>query len=275
MSELTEYEKEVMDYFYSKAKDYDDVEKQSYWRLSDRLLWSLIQEQLSKLPDDFYFLDAGGGTGRWSKKILENYPRSIGVLVDLSDKMMTEAVKKNVFGERWKVIIENIQNLNFDDNTFDLVINTHNVLGFVEDTKKALGEMSRVLKKNGILISVVPNVYHGAFFNLFQSNINGAKRLITYHKGKFVNNMPELNMFTPLSIKNFYKKAGILNPICFGFPILIYPGYQETQLHGETKEIADFISINFDKLYELELKCIKDEECSARGNNLFIFGLKK
>lgn len=81
-------------------------------------------------------------------------------------------------------------------------------------------------------------------------------------------------MFTPSSIKNLYRKAGISNPICFGFPVLIYPGYQETQLHGETKEIADFISVNFDKLYELELKCIKNEECSARGNNLFVFEFK-
>lgn len=147
MRKLTEYEKEVMSYFSSKAKDYDDVENQSYWRLSDRILWSLIQEELNKLPEKFYFLDAGGGTGRWSKKILENYPNSTGVLIDLSNEMIAEAMKKNIFGERWKIVIGDIQKLDSDNNTFDLVINAHNVLGFVENTEKALNEMSRVLKK--------------------------------------------------------------------------------------------------------------------------------
>jgi len=272
--QMSKYEKEVKEYFSSKAQDYDEVEKQKYWQLSDNLMWFLLKENLDKLPENFIFLDAGGGTGRWSKKILESYPKCRGMLIDLSKDMLAEAEKKNNFGERWEILNEDLQNLNLQNNTFDIVINTHNVLGFVENSKKAILEMSRVLKKTGILISVIPNLYHGMFFNILQNNLDGAKKLNKSHKGKFVDNMPKIEMFTPETIKELYKKANINNIKCYGFPVLIYPGYQETQLYGESQQAKDILSNNIEKLYELEKSLIKNENLACRGNNLFVIGKK-
>jgi len=181
---LSKYEKEVCNYFADKAEEYDYVENQTYWQLSDKLLWTLIKEQLDKLKSTFAFLDAGGGTGRWSKMILKNYPYAKGTLVDLSKDMLIQAKKKNTFGERWKILNGDLQNLEFEDNAFDLVLNTHNVLGFVEGTGKALDEMSRVLKEKGILISVVPNKHHATFFNVFLKNLEGAKNISKYMRKK-------------------------------------------------------------------------------------------
>ncbi len=271
---LSKYEKEVMEYFKGKAEEYDDVEKQTYWRLSDKLLWSMIKEQLDSMEGEFLFLDAGGGTGRWSKKILEEYPMSKGVLVDLSDEMLEQAIKKNNYGERWKIIKRNLHYLEDIKQEFDVVINTHNVLGFVENYEKVFNELTKVLKKGGLLISVVPNVYHGIYFNVLNKNISEAEKLVKENKGRFVKNMPYLDMFSPKKIKDLYLKNNFEKVFCFGFPVSIYPGYQETQLQGESEIQRDILLENFEEIYQIEMKLIKDQETAARGNNLFVLGVK-
>ena len=56
---------QVLQYFKDKASEYDLVEGQVYWMLSDQLLEHLFNESaLSLLAEEFHFLDAGGGTGR-------------------------------------------------------------------------------------------------------------------------------------------------------------------------------------------------------------------
>jgi len=81
-------------YFKHKAKQYDDVDKQYYWKLSDDLLWWNLQKFLKKLPKNFRFLDAGGGTGRWSERILHSYPHATGVICDISSSMLDVAERQ-------------------------------------------------------------------------------------------------------------------------------------------------------------------------------------
>ena len=55
-----EQSKEVIEYFKNKATEYDLVENQIYWKLSDELLWSIFSKKvLDKLPRGFKFIDAG------------------------------------------------------------------------------------------------------------------------------------------------------------------------------------------------------------------------
>jgi hypothetical protein len=77
------YKEEVIEYFAQKADAYDAVIHQPYWVLSDKLLWHFFKDLvLDTLPSDFRFLDAGGGTGRWTDKILASYPRARGLIYD-------------------------------------------------------------------------------------------------------------------------------------------------------------------------------------------------
>ena len=90
-----DFEEEVIDYFKNKAAKYDLVDNQIYWVFSDALLWHLLKKNfLDNLPESFHFLDAGGGTGRWTIKILESFPKATGVILDLSKDMTNEALKK-------------------------------------------------------------------------------------------------------------------------------------------------------------------------------------
>lgn len=53
---------------------------------------------------------------------------------------------------------EDITNLSFDDNSFDMIFCSH-VLEHIEDDKKAMDELYRVLKKGGLAVLDVPLDY--------------------------------------------------------------------------------------------------------------------
>jgi ubiquinone/menaquinone biosynthesis C-methylase UbiE len=273
--------KKVLEYFADKANFYDDVESQHYWRLSDELLWYVLKETvLEKLPNNFKFLDAGGGTGRWTFKILENYPRAEGTLFDLSPDMLAQAKQKinPTNKSKIKIINGNLECAKeLNDNTFDLVFNFHNVLGFVNSVKRSFKELVRIAKPGGSIVSFVPNKYHAFFFNIFTNNVAMANELESTNRGRFTSSMPSMHFFTPETIKNIYEKNGLSVALLTGFPNIIYPGIQETKISGSSEKIAELLADpkNFEFILRLEKKLIFEKNIAARGNNLYVCGIKK
>lgn len=273
---------EVITYFKNKAKDYDLVEKQKYWNLSDKLLWEIFKDTvLSKMPENFIFLDAGGGTGRWTQKILDEYPKSKGIIIDISKDMLNEAKNKmqndKKYSNRIDFIEYNLENIDcIETNKFDLSFNFHNVLGFVENPEKVISELYRVTKKSGYVVSLVPNLYHNVFFNIFVGDIQLAEETMKTKKGKFTKDMPAMNMYTPDSIQKIYQQVGLKTNILSGFPITIYPSMQETQIEGDSMHVANILSSkkNFDKIYEMEKKLLHNTDLASRGNQIYIVGQK-
>jgi ubiquinone/menaquinone biosynthesis C-methylase UbiE len=272
----------VLKYFKNKAKTYDLVDNQIYWKFSDDLLWYLLEKfALKNLKNsNFHFMDAGGGTGRWSIKILENYPRSTGIIYDISLHMLAEANKKintKNLSKRIITINGNIEKMkDQDNNTYDLIINFHNVLGFVNNPRNALKEMFRLLKKGGYLVSVIPNKYHGIFFNISEGRIGDAEKLTKNNIGTFHKSMPEINFFTPENIRKIYKDIGMKEVKVYGFPITLYPTYKENTVKSSTIKIRKMLQSKKDliNLEDIEKSIILNEEASARGNNLFTIGKK-
>lgn len=271
--------KEVLNYFKNKAKDYDLVEGQTYWVLSDKLLWEIFKETvLNKLPENFKFLDAGGGTGRWTLKILEEFPKAQGMIIDISREMLNEArskVKKRNYEKRVKIIEQNLEQIdNVKDDEFEISFNFHNVLGFVENPNTVINELHRVTKKGGYVVSLVPNLYHNIFFNIFVGNMELANETMKTKKGRFTREMPKMNMFTPDSIKDIYEKIGIKVELLSGFPITIYPGMQETQIDGNSEHVQDILSDEktFNEIYNIEKSLFKNSDTASRGNQIYIIG---
>lgn len=274
------YEAEVISYFKNKAEKYDLVDNQIYWVFSDALLWHLLQDQiLNKLPKSFHFLDAGGGTGRWTLKILEAYPEATGVIFDLSEDMTNEAVKKaeklNVL-DRLKIINGNLNNINqfLGDAEFDLIYNFHNVLGFVDNPNQIIKNLHTLLKDDAILVSMVPNKYHNIFFNIATSNLSEAQSATKDSMGRFTTTMPSMHLFTPDSIKKIYAENQLQVDLLTGFPNFIYPGFLETQIEGTTQKLNDILSTNNESLYDIEKAHLASKDIAARGNNIFIVGKK-
>ncbi len=273
---------EVIEYFKQKADKYDLVDDQIYWVLSDKLLWAtLLEKVLNHLSESFTFLDAGGGTGRWALKILEHFPTAQGYIVDLSEAMTAEALKKAEklgLKERLTVVNGNLNEVTHlleksgCPATYHLIFNFHNVLGFVDDPQKIINDLSLHLMLNGTFVSFLPNKYHTIYFNIAHNAIDEAEYMVKKHKGRFTNTMPYMHVFTPKWVKELYHHANLSMDCLTGFPNFIYPGFQETQLEGSTTSVESILRQHFDAIYAIEKSMIGVEEIVGRANNLLAIG---
>jgi len=132
------------------APVYDSLElimekgKMGDWRHN---LWQKVESKIDK--KDMRLLEAGVGSG----KNIEYYPEQIEIYaIDFSPKMLKEAEKKaNKFNKEVKLVEMDIQNLDFEDNYFDLIV-TSCVFCSVPDPVQGLKELKRVLKEDARII---------------------------------------------------------------------------------------------------------------------------
>jgi ubiquinone/menaquinone biosynthesis C-methylase UbiE len=96
-------------------------------------------------------LELACGTGRVTKHIANTVsPETSIIASDLNPDMISIARKKvNNLNVDWQVV--DMQNISFDDNSFDLVICQYGIM-FVPDKGKAYAEMYRVLRKDGVIL---------------------------------------------------------------------------------------------------------------------------
>jgi SAM-dependent methyltransferase len=266
----------VEDYFRARAKEYDLVEEQAYWQLSDLLLGEAIEAALAELPGSLEFLDAGGGTGRWSEWLLRRRNHAQGVLYDLSPEMTRVASAKSDshgFGERLEIINANLDFVqdHLGSRRFDLVIALHNVLGFVNDPQQTVARLAKLLRPGGYLIAFAPNRLHAAFFNLGQGRPSEAREALM-GRGRFTTDMPSIWLFTPSELRAMFQSQGLEIEQLMGFPVLLYPGQEETALRGQSTGLATLLATSFERVAELERVAMREPDAIGRGNNLFIAG---
>ncbi|MFJ8249818.1 class I SAM-dependent methyltransferase [Streptomyces sp. NPDC094466] len=267
---------ELLDYFRNKADGYDRVDEQVYWRLSDELLWEAIERYvLPGVPQGGRLLDAGGGTGRWTDRLLTARPDLTGVLYDLSPDMSKHALAKagqNGYEDRLTVVNGDLMNVAEDlaGQTFDLVISFHNVLGFVADPREVLRQLSTLMKPGSQMSLVLPNRYHAAFFNVMVGNLEEAESAVAQRSGRFTPDMPPMHLFTPTELQGDLAGVGLHTTVRTGFPVLVYPGYQETQLDGSSTGVMRTLSDpeHYARIRSMELRLLGETGMAERGNNL-------
>lgn len=99
---------------------------------------------------------------------------------------------------------ENLEDLSFEDETFDLFI-TQDVMEHVNNPEKAFAEIARVLKRGGVHIFTTP-MYH------FQKT----RARIKVENGQVINILPEIYHGNPIS------KQGALVTYDWGYDIVEY-----------------------------------------------------
>ncbi|QMU75413.1 methyltransferase domain-containing protein [Streptacidiphilus sp. PB12-B1b] len=268
---------EVLSYFRDKADGYDRVDEQVYWRLSDELLWESIERHvLPNLPQGGRLLDAGGGTGRWTDRLLTARPDLTGVLYDLSPDMSRHATAKaeqHGYQDRLTVVNGDLMNVAEDlaGHSFDLVISFHNVLGFVAEPTEVLRQLSSLMNPGAQMALVLPNRYHTAFFNIMVGNLDEARSAVLDRTGRFTPDMPAMHLFTPTELQGDLARVGLHTTVRTGYPVLVYPGYQETQLDGSSAGVLRTLSDpeHYRQIRELELSLLGESALAERGNNLF------
>ena len=133
------------------AKLYD-FETNSFSGKAYKEMYRMMSEVLSP---DMDVLEVATGTGLIATNIA-GCVRSVEA-TDFAPKMITTAKKKKAPGNV-RFSVEDATALSFEDSSFDAVI-ISNALHIMPDPAKALSEISRVLKPNGLLIA--PNYSHG------------------------------------------------------------------------------------------------------------------
>lgn len=96
-----------------------------------------------------WMLDAGTGTGEAVSALQHKYKNTQLVLLDLSERMLEQAVKKNV--AEVHAVCGDIESLPFADKSFDLIF-SNLALQWCNDVGAALDEFRRVLKPGGLLM---------------------------------------------------------------------------------------------------------------------------
>jgi SAM-dependent methyltransferase len=281
VTQETTFQQDILSYFRDKAARYDLVDRQLYWQLSDTLLWSALQDTvLRKAPRGFCFLDAGGGTGRWTQRILDAYPESTGVLYDLSADMAAEAERKlgtEIASGRLRTTIADLTTVSQVEGGagFDLVICLHNVIGFVADPLTVITELAKTMAPGGRLAIFAPNKYHVAYFNLSRGEVEMAQKAMAA-RGRFTSDMPEMTLFTPATLVELCELAQLSVEVRAGFPVLLYPGYEETRIVGTSTVPANVLAdpVSFDQVLALEQQALAESGVSTRGNNLYLVARK-
>lgn len=273
------------EYFGPKADVYDLTDTQAYWVFSDNLLWKLLDKYclqiLAEKKGNFHFLDAGCGTARWSSRILKNYSNSTANLIDITPEMLSVSREKLTFmglidRANLSEVDLNNSSLNELEKQNDLTICFHNVLSFLVDPIKTIGDFYKKTTDGGWMALVVPNVYHGAYFSCLTRNPEEMQRVMADGSVKFAPNVPEMLLFSPDNMRQALFEMGWKSVDVYGFPVTVYPNMEETRVEGNSDlnvKLFDDEKI-VDALSEIEWDFCQKQEAAARGNNLLIIARK-
>ncbi len=167
------------------ADRYDLWYRTEFGRYADKLERKLILKFAGPKKGE-KVLDVGCGTGIYALTFTK-----MGLEVtclDMSKRMLDIAKKKS---KDMDVILGNVREIPFKDNTFDLIVGV-TLIEFLDEPEKAVKEMRRVLKQNGRLILGVLNKFSlfalyeriggnetyadARFYSIFELKKFGAKR---------------------------------------------------------------------------------------------------
>ena len=164
-----------------------------------------------QITEDIKVLELGCGTGELWKSNLDSIDKIEQLIItDFSSDMVEKT--KSVIGNRDNVEykIMDIQNISFENETFDIVI-ANMLLHHVDDIDKALDEVNRVLKKGGIFYCATfgENGVVDYLASLFKNEINQEleNKTFTLQNGKnylirYFNNVEKLIYDDELQVTN-------------------------------------------------------------------------
>ncbi|MBP7796473.1 MAG: class I SAM-dependent methyltransferase [Elusimicrobiales bacterium] len=150
------------------TEEYIKIKKNNCWFVTrNNFIYGLIKKHT--IRDDIKILDAGCAQGN-----LLLYLRNKGFKnicgIDSNKELLKQLSDSDIETHTMDLI-----KTDFDDETFDVIVSS-DIIEHIDDDMKAIHEMKRILKKDGIIIIFVP-----AFMSLWSYHdvINGHKRRYT------------------------------------------------------------------------------------------------
>ena len=161
----------IKEYYDKLAKSYDKLYKNKYMRVVER---EIIKREIK---DDDFVLDIGCGTGEQLKLL----NKAIGL--DISIEMAKIAKHKT----NKPVVVANAEFLPFKNKSFDKAISFFGALNHC-NLKRALREVNRVLKDDGVFIFTVANIYDIKWIlkNILRGDFKKIRNALKKRKGTII-----------------------------------------------------------------------------------------
>ncbi|MFX1487724.1 MAG: class I SAM-dependent methyltransferase [Promethearchaeota archaeon] len=250
------------------AEDYESSYLEPYWQLYFEITWQNLKKYLPK--KGARILDAGGGTGYWSRKLAKH--DFYMVCSDISERML-EVGSKLAEKENLQKLIEfeyaDITDMHcFEDNSFDMVLAQGDPVGYCGNPQKAIQELSRVAK-TGASVSVSVDSYFSQLGR--QLSVNNYKQIevlkethISDERGEF-----PIYYFTVDELRKMFNKSGLKVIDTIGKCVF-------TRFFSRDK-INEFLSDQkfFDQLFELEMSYNSDLSIVGLCRHIQMIGKKK
>jgi ubiquinone/menaquinone biosynthesis C-methylase UbiE len=158
---------------YQKQKKYFEI---AYKTGSD--IWthkkykSKVLEFISLVPSGGFVLDLGSGRGLWPFALVELGFKVIGIdYVDRLVEVNNQEVKWRGLGDKMRFVTGDVFDINFADETFDLVTDFGLVQHFNnQDFERYKNEVNRVLKPEGYVLNVSISKHTKQFLNFSPAN---------------------------------------------------------------------------------------------------------
>lgn len=176
-----------------------------------------IYEIIKKFKHEF-ILDIATGTGDLIIELSKLEAKKI-IGIDISPKMLeigVEKLKKKGLSKKITMLLDDSENLQFEDQSFDVVTVAFGVRNF-ENLDKALNEIKRVLKPSGILIvletAIPKNKIARLTYNLYTKFIMPVIGFIFSKKFYAYNYLSKSAEVFPYgkSFNNILKKNGFID----------------------------------------------------------------
>lgn len=162
MEKFSKKPEKIKKLFNDLSRSYDKLNDIMSFGLHRIIKKDLINRVKKSLPEAQNILDLCTGTGDLAAILKKKYPQSKIVGVDFSEKMLEIARKKHSGIE---FLQGDCTKLPFENEQYDLCVISFGLRN-IEDIKKALNEIYRVLKPGGYFVNIdlgKPN----KFFNIF------------------------------------------------------------------------------------------------------------
>ncbi len=257
---------DVEKYYDERAPFYDGEYKTPFFKLYNAITWDNIQRYLPE-PEESLILDVGGGTGQWTIPLAEKGHNM--VLADISRGMLRQARLKleeknikNVTLQR-----EDIADMSFEDDTFDMVLAQGDPLSYCENAANAVEELYRVLKPGCYCSASVDSLYHMLLRIIVLKRWDALEPILTKGCAAFKEGFT-IHYFTPQSLCKSFENAGFEVVRIIGKPVF---------LSATAREKANSLledEKTFQKVLELELQYCDDVNLLGIAQHLEIVGKK-
>ncbi len=250
------------------AEEYESSHSQPYWQLYFEVTWHFLKKYLPP-NKNAKILDAGGGTGYWSRKLA-----TLGydlICTDIARNML-EVGKRLAKAENLedKILFHHADILDmkeYEENSFDMVIAQGDSVGYCGNSLQALKELARVVKKGGHVAVSIDSFYARVGILLAMKEYTQLDKLLKTHISDFTDGFPQYN-FTVEELKLMFEKNGLQVLEVIGKPV--FENFIPREKINELLSDEDF----FRKILEIELKFNNQSSIIGLSGHLQMIGKK-